>query len=317
LAIRVPENTVALQQIDDIPRRGITPPLFDPELILFQMTKGAHPFQDPSAHKPLETSTVPLIATTASYDWAARLVADMAASGAADRRALEAALAGQVRTEEFLAAIDYRVAPADDGTLALRTFGGPSPWGEPGYRMLQVVATAGQHAGGVAPTEQPIATSARLTVKFDPRTVAEYRLLGHEATSTVGLLDVPVEVDLQPGQTCVGLFELRLKSSDRNRVGWATLTWYDVDGKHREARQPISRLQFASTFEESALSLQAAVLVAETAELIRGSPFVTRPASSLLAVRNMADRVDPGLQAQSSFRGFVTFLETAMRAGLR
>ncbi len=317
LAHPVQDRLSAVQQVEDIRPRGIAPPLLDPALILFQITKGAHPFQDPAVGRPLETCTVPLITETASYEWATQLVDRAAQVAAPDRRSLEASLARRVRTEEFLAAIDYPLPSPAEGRVEIRTFGGPSPWGAAGDQMLLVVVMAGPEAQGVAAPDRPIARAAELTVKFVPQSVAAYRLLGHEAVSTVGLLDGPFEFDLQPGQTCVGLFELRFRAAGGERIGRVTLSWYDRDHQRQQLRLPVGRQEFAPTFEDSAGPLQAAVLMAETAELFRRSPFVDRPASSLQAVRQMADRADPALRGTPSFQDYLKFLETALRAGLR
>ncbi len=311
-----PDAAPTLQRVEDFARGGFTPSYLDPDLILFQMNKHAHPFVDPSTDEHLQERIVPLGTTTESFDWATQYLDEMA--GIADRRILEEALADRVRVEEFLAAIHYPVAPAKDDTLAVRAVGGPSPWGDAGHRLLQVIVIAGQHSDPAANSQRMIARDVRLTIHFDPSAVAEYRLMGHETVSSVGLLDTPVEIDLHAGQVATGLFELQLRSSDVNRIGSAKLTWYDHDRRERfELIQPISRLQFATTFAESAPSLQTAAQVAEAAEILRRSPFVTRSKSSLAAVREMAGRIDETMRYEESFQQFVLFLDEAVRAGLR
>ncbi len=64
LATPLPDKAVTLRRVEDISLAAgsITPPLLDPELILFQIIEGAHPFQDPSADPSLERP--------APYRWA-------------------------------------------------------------------------------------------------------------------------------------------------------------------------------------------------------------------------------------------------------
>src|SRR5262249_20592515 len=51
-----------------------------------------------------------------------------------------------IRVEEFLAAMDYRFAPPEQETLAIRTAAGPSPFAPAGTQLLQVAVQAGPAA---------------------------------------------------------------------------------------------------------------------------------------------------------------------------
>jgi Ca-activated chloride channel family protein len=470
----------------------------DPDAFLFRLKHGVHPFVSPSAYKQLETAVVPLGATPASFRWASEMVDDILANKTTSE-SVQAALGRQVRTEDFLAAVDYPVPLPALGPVGVRVYGGPSPFGDGGSRLLQLVVKAGQapelgrstahltvvvdlsegmshgsqlarirqalhqlvdalgpsdrfslvaydtsarllveragreqlprlhqmidslrstsganlpaalrvaasvargaalvdpqrsgrvllisqradmlpaatvtqmeslladlnHRGirfnivataddtdpcpvlarfaraalgrltatselpeitsalreSLTGVDQNVARDTRLTVQFNRKTVAEYRLFGHEPTSALGLVEAPLEIDLRAGETATGLFELKLKPTGGNDVGWAELTWQDpATGQARRLRQRISRVQFASSFEESAMALQAATIVAEIAELWRGSPFASRPASSLVAVRDLADRCDPALLGDQSFQKVLNLLDRGVRAGLR
>jgi hypothetical protein len=78
-----------------------------------------------------------------------------------------------------------------------------------------------------------------------------------------------------------------------------------------QTRQRISRLQFAPSFAESALSLQAAALAAETAEVLRGSPFVPSRTRGLQDVLEAADEVNPRLSESPVFQRFLSLVERA------
>ncbi|MEK6249453.1 MAG: DUF3520 domain-containing protein, partial [Planctomycetales bacterium] len=176
-----------------------------------------------------------------------------------------------------------------------------------------------------------IARDAQLTVRFNPQVVKEYRLMGHEAASVLGVIEAPVQLDLRAGQLASGLFELKLHEesgseksgssvpgNDQNLVGWAELEWRDpASGQLQQRRQRISRIQFAQTFIEMPMSLQAMAIAAETAELLRDSPFVDRSSSSLKSIHSRLRDVDQQMRQTPQFRRLVQFLERAQRAGIR
>lgn len=115
------------------------------------------------------------------------------------------------------------------------------------------------------------ATEVRMHVEFNPKAVVAYRLIGHEATALGGLLPASLETDLHVGQGASALLEVWLYPNEEDDVGSVGVQWIDpADGKSRQAvPQRISRVQFAASFEGSALSLQAAAIAAEGAEVLK------------------------------------------------
>jgi len=134
-------------------RSGVTPPLVRGYDMMFQLKHGDHPFVSPAAHKDLQTSRVPLVADSTSFERALYGLRQGRLPAADD-----------VRVEEFLAAMDYAFPPPSQGALALRTAAGVSPLGEPGLRMLQVGVQAGALARDAAAVQLTIAvdTSASM-----------------------------------------------------------------------------------------------------------------------------------------------------------
>ena len=57
---------------------------------------------------------------------------------------------------------------------------------------------------------QVVARDARLSVKFNPNVVVEYRLLGHEAKALAGLLPEHPQADFHDGQSATAVYEVRL-----------------------------------------------------------------------------------------------------------
>jgi Ca-activated chloride channel family protein len=158
------------------------------------------------------------------------------------------------------------------------------------------------------------APDSRLSVTFDPKAVAAYRLIGHEPAILSGLEGASVQLDLRAGQVATGLFEVWLKPNAHEDVATATLAWRDArTGEDRQTQQRISRLQFVPTFAEAPLSLQAAILAAETGEILKQSPFAESRNRGLAEVRSLAFKVNPRLANRDGFRQFVSFLEAAER----
>lgn len=152
-----------------------------------------------------------------------------------------------------------------------------------------------------------VASETKLSIVFNPQAVFAYRLLGHEATV---LGENAVEVEFRAGQAATALYELWLKPASPNHVATAVVTWRDPSsGKRRTLKQPISMVQFASTAAEMPLSLQAATIAAETAEILRQSYFCDVKTRNLGGVLNAAGQVNPLLLERAEFRRFVHFLE--------
>lgn len=161
-----------------------------------------------------------------------------------------------------------------------------------------------------------VAEKVELSLRFNPRAVAAYRLVGHEAT--LGLPTAPLAVSLRSAEAATALFEIVLRDDGVNDVGTVELEWVDpVSGKKQLLTQPISRVQFANSLAESALSLQAAAVAAEAAEILRGAKVATvSPEHSLDRTLEVARAVHPRLREQAEFRGLVELIELARQAGL-
>jgi hypothetical protein len=84
-------------------------------------------------------------------------------------------------------------------------------------------------------------------------------------------------------------------------------------------RQEIHRSQFKQSWREAALPLQAAVIAAEAAEVLRQSPFAEVRNRDLRDVLAMAEEVNPLLAKRTSFQRFVQVLQQAeaARRGVR
>jgi len=158
-----------------------------------------------------------------------------------------------------------------------------------------------------------VAADTALQVTFNPKAVAAYRLLGH-APGAAGLMCGMAQTDLRSGQAATALFEVWLLPDGEDDVGVAEVTWRDPgSGETHARRQRISRLQFAASFAESPLPLQAATVAAETAEILRESYFVASSTRDLTGVLEVAQEVNPHLARRPSFAEFVSVVQQAER----
>jgi Ca-activated chloride channel family protein len=163
-----------------------------------------------------------------------------------------------------------------------------------------------------------VARGAELRVLFNPKAVAEYRLVGHEPSDAAGWSnDSATAAELDAGQSATALYQVILHENNVNDVATAEVIWRDAaTGKTHRVTQRISRLQFATSFLDSAMSLQAAALAAETAEILRGSPFAPRGAHSLERVLALAAHANPQLTEQREFKKLIRLTRLARQAGM-
>jgi hypothetical protein len=162
---------------------------------------------------------------------------------------------------------------------------------------------------------QVIAADATMKVTFKPDAVAMYRLIGHEATSVVGLMTATIEADIRSGEAATGLFEVVLKPGGGDTVATVEVSWRDpASGQTQTIRQTVSRFQFAPSFHQAPLSLQLAALAGETAEILRDSYFTPANSHSLADVARLARAVNPRLQERESFKRLLDLVERGQRS---
>jgi hypothetical protein len=186
---------------------------------------------------------------------------------------------------------------------------------------------------------QVVARAARLQVTFNPKSVLEYRLVGHESGDWDGLLPGPLEADFHEGQAATALFEVRIapegpaRSSQGEWLASVDLGWYPPDGVPKyvrggglagktaqRTRITIERRQVAASLTTSAPSLQEAAVVAYTAEVLRRSPFIFQSGSRLTTPKalyraiELSGQTDSQLLLRPSFEQFVAMIRQGMKA---
>ncbi len=163
------------------------------------------------------------------------------------------------------------------------------------------------------------ATDVRLKVTLRPQVVTAYRLFGHEAKTLAGLAPVAIESELHQRESAGALFEVWLRPGSADLVGWAEVEWREPEtGEARRIRRRISRSEFATSFYDFPVPLQAAAVAAEAAEVLRQSPFAASARTrSLQPVLDVTETVNSTLAAQPSFRNFVLKLKNIERVRLQ
>jgi Ca-activated chloride channel family protein len=124
-------------------------------------------------------------------------------------------------------------------------------------------------------TLQVIAKDAKVQVDFNPDVVARYRLVGYEnrAVADEQFRDNSVDAgEIGAGHSATALYEIKLRPEARGRVATVYMRWEDPDtGQVVELSRDYRSDQIAERFEDASPRFQMAVLVAEYAEILRGS----------------------------------------------
>jgi hypothetical protein len=166
-----------------------------------------------------------------------------------------------------------------------------------------------------------VASEALLSVKFNPRQVLAYRLLGHEPSLQGQAPPADLDVSLAAGDSARVLFEVWLAppaSSDKSPLATASLAWKDpASGQSRGLRRSAARDLFLSDFPHAPPALQAAALAAEAAELLRGSREALRqwqlagqPLVSWQTWDDAVRRLSPEVQSRPDVRRLRTLVQT-------
>ncbi len=168
-----------------------------------------------------------------------------------------------------------------------------------------------------------LASDVRLEVEFDAQSVVAYRLVGYDHAAFDGTPGELSPCEMHAGEETTALYEVWLAPNDVDDVANVRLRWTDAtSGQPRTTKpQRISRLQFSTSFEGSAISLQAAAIAAETAERLRYRYGfeVTGPAAyryhpkprKLNDLRDWVSRVNPALDERLAFQRLVDMIHQA------
>ncbi len=165
-------------------------------------------------------------------------------------------------------------------------------------------------------TLQTIALDAKVQVEFNPETVLRYRLVGYEnrAVADDQFRDNSVDAgEIGAGHSVTALYEIKLYPEVHSgKIATVYMRWEDPD-THQivEISQDYDASQMAFDFQEANPYFQRAVVVAEYAEILKGSYWAE--GSSLDHVYEEAQRISEYLYRDDYMDEFVELVRDARR----
>lgn len=145
---------------------------------------------------------------------------------------------------------------------------------------------------GLSGTLQTVAEEAKIQVAFDADAVQSWRLIGFEnrAIEDDDFRDDSVDAgEIGAGHTVTALYEIKPVEGAQGQLGVTTLRWLDPETKEaREIDRPISMAELVSEFSDASPRFQLDVVVAQYAEVLRGSIWAMQTGSDLEEVANWA-----------------------------
>ena len=142
-------------------------------------------------------------------------------------------------------------------------------------------------------TLQVIAKDAKVQVEFNPETVSRYRLLGYENRDVADEDFRDDEVDageIGAGHSVTALYELKLREGAEGTLGTVYMRYEDVGlNEVVEINREFRHEELSTSFEEASPMFQLSAVVAEFAEVLRGSYWARE--GSLQAVADHARRL--------------------------
>ncbi len=165
-------------------------------------------------------------------------------------------------------------------------------------------------------TLQTIALDAKVQVEFNPETVLRYRLVGYEnrAVADDQFRDNSVDAgEIGAGHSVTALYEIKLRPDVHSgKIATVYMRWEDPD-THQvvEISQDYDAGQMTFDFQEANPYFQRAVVVAEYAEIMKGSYWAED--SSLDHVYDEAQRISDYLYRDDYMEEFVDLVRDARR----
>lgn len=135
-----------------------------------------------------------------------------------------------------------------------------------------------------------VAGQCSLEVRFDPRRVAAYRLVGHRQTVVESLAkSTPSPLDLHAGETVRAVYEVVPRTAGATELATARLTWRTPQGSSAalEALDRDSDDRQASLPSPHGCEL---FLAATLGDLAGGSAHVSQPRTAVAALTSVAER---------------------------
>lgn len=164
-------------------------------------------------------------------------------------------------------------------------------------------------------TLQTIAMDAKVQVDFNPDVVMRYRLVGFEnrAIADNDFRDNTVDAgEIGAGHSVTALYEVKLYPEAHGNIATVFMRWEDPDTRQVvELSKDFYTGDMAYDFEETDPYFQWSVVVAEYAEILKGSYWAEE--SSLSHVYREAQRISEYLPRDEARNEFMDLIRTASR----
>jgi Ca-activated chloride channel family protein len=166
-------------------------------------------------------------------------------------------------------------------------------------------------------TLQVIAMNAKVQVDFNPQVVSRYRLVGFEnrAIADQDFRDDRVDAgEVGAGRSVTALYEIKLDPEAYGKIATVYLRWKNpASGSPIEMSQEFYTDQMSSSFNAADPHFQWSAIVAEYAEVLRGSYWAET--TSLYDVQEEVERVSRRLPEDANVEEFVGLVHRASRLG--
>jgi len=165
----------------------------------------------------------------------------------------------------------------------------------------------------ISGTLQSIAKDAKVQVDFNPDVVARYRLLGFEnrAIADEDFRDDTVDAgEIGAGHSVTALYEIKRHPDAEGKIATVYVRWEDPDSAEvSEVSAELDSGSLAQVFTQTSPSFQLAVIVAEFAEVLRGSYWAQE--NKLAGVAEEAQRIGGLFEDNKDVAEFVELVTQA------
>ncbi len=162
-------------------------------------------------------------------------------------------------------------------------------------------------------TLQFIAKDAKVQVDFNPDTVSRYRLLGYENRDVADedfRNDAVDAGEIGAGHSVTALYELKLREGAEGTLGTVYMRYEDIGmNEIVEINRELQSTDLAVSFEEASSRFQLSAVVAEFAEVLRGSYWAKE--GTLQAVAEEAQRLQQLLPESTDVAEFASLAAQA------
>lgn len=171
----------------------------------------------------------------------------------------------------------------------------------------------------LAGTLQVIAKDAKAQVEFDRNSVESYRLIGYEnrALDSKDFRNNSVDAgEIGAGHAVTALYEIKLKSTEAENIGTIRLRYKNPQSNNvTEVIKHINSSQIRSNFYDATPRFRFVTMVAQTAEILKGSPWASN--TSLQDVYELLESDIKYLDVNNEDSEFVDLINKAIGLKIR